>query len=224
MLVEKFHDSVGKGVSGRIAEIIFRDWAVAVRRLRRAVHGLAAGEDQPRELSMNRRLEHVGHAKDVDARRKRSILVHQRSHHVGEVDGVRDVGMLVKDGHHVAKIADIHGYGVEFGRATSRSVQVCDGLRVQRIIGRNGRDTASQEITNHPLANEAEAAGYEKLHALTFSLFAKNELLTDCRNSPSAAASIKCRPTASGSSENARNDGVPKTMAECSRVWRICRP
>ena len=45
MLVEKFHDSVGKGVSGRIAEIIFRDWAVAVRRLRRAVHGLAAGEE-----------------------------------------------------------------------------------------------------------------------------------------------------------------------------------
>ena len=51
----------------------------------------------------NRGRKHVGHAEDVEAREKRSIVIHSRAHHVGKVDCVRDVGMLLTDGQPIGK-------------------------------------------------------------------------------------------------------------------------
>ena len=59
VLVEEFHDGVRKCVSGGIAEIVFRDRAIAVRILRGAVNGFATGEDETGEFAMDCGFEHV---------------------------------------------------------------------------------------------------------------------------------------------------------------------
>ena len=66
------------------------------------------------KFAMDCGFEHVRHSENVDARREGRVFVDERAHYVSEMNGVSDIGMLVEDGHDVAKVADIHGYGVEF--------------------------------------------------------------------------------------------------------------
>ncbi|MFZ0636003.1 MAG: hypothetical protein WAM08_10830, partial [Candidatus Acidiferrales bacterium] len=71
---------------------------------------------------------------------------------------VRDVRMLVKYCHYVAKIADVHGYGIEFGVGTARyGTEIGDRFGIRRMICGDSGDAAREEIAHDALADEAEA-------------------------------------------------------------------
>src|SRR5579863_812106 len=130
------------------------------------MHRFAARENESSEPAVEGCFEHVGHAQNVDSRRESSIFVDERSHHVSEMNCVRDVGMLVKYVHHVAEIADVHWKSFEAGSAAGGQVaDHSESLRICRLIGCDDWNLASEQIAHYGLADEAHAACYEKFHA-----------------------------------------------------------
>ena len=79
----------------RTGEIVLGHVAIAVRFLGSTVVSLAAGEDEPRELLAHSDLEEIDHAEDVHARAKMRVGLDFRAHQIGEMNRVRDVGMLL---------------------------------------------------------------------------------------------------------------------------------
>src|SRR6202040_663434 len=102
------------------------------------MHRLAAGEDETSELEVNGCFEHMGHAENVDASGKSGVLIDERAHHVGQMNCVRDVGMLVKHIHDVAEIADVHRNRIKAG--SSALGKTCKNGESPLIRGLIGRD------------------------------------------------------------------------------------
>jgi hypothetical protein len=79
---------------------------------------------------------------------------------------VRDVGVLVKDIHHVPEIADVHRYRIEAGSsALSKTCEIGESRLIRGLIGCDDGNFTREEIPHHGLADEAHAACYEKFHA-----------------------------------------------------------
>src|SRR5579859_264855 len=130
------------------------------------MHRFAARENESSEPAVDGCFEHVGHAQNVDSRRESSIFVDERSHHVSEMNCVRDVGMLVKYVHHVAEIANVHWKRIEAGSGPlGKACESSESPLIRRLIGRDDRNFASEQIAHYGLADKAHAAGYEKFHA-----------------------------------------------------------
>ena len=109
--------------------------------------------------------EHVGHAQNVDASGERSVFIDERTHHIGQMNRVRDVGMFVKHVHHVAEIADVHWKRIETGSGTlGKTYKSGESPLICGLIGCDDWNFASEQIAHYGLADEAHAAGYEKFH------------------------------------------------------------
>ena len=157
--IQYLHHAVSEKVVGRTGEIVLGHIAIAVGFLRRAVIGLAAGEDQPRQLLTDGGVEQVDHAQNVHARAQMRVGLDLRAHQIRQVNGVGDVRMGLKnrlDGIRVRYVERDEFRARQPGRDAGVGVQFAD----------HHGNFPLQQIAHDPPADESGAAGDEKFHAV----------------------------------------------------------
>src|SRR5579863_1590953 len=156
-LIEEFHDAIGEEMVGGRAEIVFDDGPLAIARLRGAIDGFAAREDQTRQPPPHGRFEHIDHAEHVHIDAEHGIGLDFGAHQIGEVDAMGDVAIAVEDGLDRALVGHIHFLN-------TRAFERRRDLWIEISVADDGGDASVEEIPDDCRADEARAARDQKLH------------------------------------------------------------